>query len=127
MKTQHLPKLTRSGYSLVEISVALSAATLLGLTFFQVLNAGIILFAKNTAVNASHEESRQGLNRLTRDLHAAISVPELRSAPASFTGTWTAPVVDPPDRRRRFIPEPGRGSELRLERSEQSGPDHDSR
>jgi hypothetical protein len=95
MKTQHLPKLTRNGYSLVEISVALSAATLLGLIFFQVLNSGIILFAKNTAVNASHEESRQGLNRLTRDLHAAISVPELRSAPASFSGTWDAAVVDP--------------------------------
>lgn len=95
MKTQHLLKLTRSGYSFVEISVAVSAATMLGLIFFQVLNSGIILFAKNTAVNASHDEARQGLNRLTRDIHAAISVPELRSAPASFTGTWVAPVVDP--------------------------------
>ena len=95
MKIQHCPKLARSGFTVGEMMVAVAAATLLGLIFFQVLNSGLILFAKNTAVNASHEEARQGLNRLTRDLHAAISVPELRSAPASFTGTWVAAVVDP--------------------------------
>lgn len=94
MKTQHLPKLARNGFTVGEMMVAVAAATLLGLIFFQVLNSGIILFAKNTAVNASHEESRQGLNRLTRDIHAAISVPELRDAPASFTGTWVAAVHD---------------------------------
>src|SRR4051812_49381309 len=95
MKKPDLSKLARNGFTAGEMMVAVGVAALLGLVFFQVLNAGIILYAKNSAVNASHEESREGLNRLTRDIHAAISVPELRSAPASFTGTWVAAVVDP--------------------------------
>jgi len=44
-----------------------------------VLNSGMILYAKNTAVNSAHEEGRQGINRFTRDLHAAVSVPQLRN------------------------------------------------
>jgi hypothetical protein len=95
MKTQSLSKLRQGAFTVGEMMVAVGVSAILGLIFFQVLNAGIILYAKNTAVNAAHEESRQGLNRLTRDIHAAIAVPELRSAPSSFTGTWDAPVVDP--------------------------------
>jgi hypothetical protein len=95
MKIQHSTNTARTGFTVAEMMVAIAAATLLGVVFFQVLNSGLILFAKNTAVNASHEESRQGLNRLTRDIHAAIAVPELRDLPASFTGSWVAPVVDP--------------------------------
>ena len=57
---------------------------ILGGVFFQVLNSGMILFAKNTAVNAAHEEARQGLNRLTRDIHAAVSVPQLRGIDSAF-------------------------------------------
>ena len=45
---------------------------------FRFCNPGLILSAKNTAVNAAHEEARQGVLRLTRDIHAAISVPQLR-------------------------------------------------
>ena len=63
---------------------------MLGGVFFQVLNSGLILFAKNTAVNVSHEEARQGLNRLTRDIHSAISVPQLRDA--SFNVVSPGPV-----------------------------------
>jgi hypothetical protein len=36
------------------------------------------LSAINTAVNAAHEEARQGVLKLTRDIHAAVSVPQLR-------------------------------------------------
>ena len=94
MKTQNIERNRRGGFTVAEMGVAVGVLGLLGLVFFQVLNSGLVLFAKNTAVNAGHEEGRQGINRLTRDIHAAISVPELRAAPASFTGTWVAPVVD---------------------------------
>ena len=67
-----------SGFTLPEIIVALGVLGLLGIVFFQVLNSGMILYAKNTAVNAAHEEARDGVNRLTRDIHAAVSVPQLR-------------------------------------------------
>jgi hypothetical protein len=40
----------------------------------------MILYAKNTAVNVAHEEAREGINRLTRDIHAAVSVPQLRDS-----------------------------------------------
>lgn len=66
------------GYTLVEVIVAMGVFGLLGGVFFSVLNSGIVLFAKNTAVNAAHEEARQGISRLTRDIHAAVSVPQLR-------------------------------------------------
>jgi hypothetical protein len=71
---------TCRGTSLPEMIVTIGVLGLLGGVFFEVLNSGLVLFAKNTAVNASHEEARQGLNRLTRDIHAAISVPQLRDA-----------------------------------------------
>lgn len=85
----------QSGATLGEMAVAVGVLGLLGLVFLQVLNSGLVLYAKNSAVNAAHEEGRQGINRMTRDIHAAISVPELRDLPASFTGAWTSAVVDP--------------------------------
>jgi hypothetical protein len=60
------------------MGVAVGVMGLLGLAFFQVLQSGLTLSAKNTAVNAAHEEARQGILRLTRDVHASISVPQLR-------------------------------------------------
>lgn len=58
--------------------VAVGVLCLLGLVFFQVLQSGMVLYAKNTAVNVAHEEAREGINRLTRDIHASVSVPQLR-------------------------------------------------
>ena len=60
------------------MGVAVGVLMLLGVAFFQVLNSGLILSAKNTAVNAAHEEARVGVLRMTRDIHAAVSVPQLR-------------------------------------------------
>jgi len=67
-----------AGTTLAELMIALAVLGLLGLVFFQVLNSGMILYAKNTAVNVAHEEAREGIIRLTRDIHAAVSVPQLR-------------------------------------------------
>src|SRR3954471_22843891 len=81
-------------YTLGEMVVAAGVLGLLGLVFFAVLNSGMVLYAKNMAVNSAHEEARDGINRLTRDIHASISVPQLRdtnfnpvsSTPVSATG-----------------------------------------
>lgn len=80
------PTLIRNcrGVSLPEMMVALAVFGMLGGVFFDVLNSGLVLFAKNTAVNVSHEEARQGLARLTRDIHAAVSVPQLRNVDAAY-------------------------------------------
>ena len=71
-------KSSEAGFSVGEMGVAVGVLGLLGLVFFQVLQSGLVLSAKNTAVNAAHEEARQGILRLTRDIHASISVPQLR-------------------------------------------------
>jgi hypothetical protein len=82
------PKLSQrhfAAFTLPEMGVAVGVLGLLGLVFFQVLNSGMVLYAKNTAVNVAHDEARQGILRLTRDIHAAVSVPQLRDANFSAT------------------------------------------
>lgn len=101
MKTAvHNDRHEQGAYTVVEMMVAGSVLALLGLVFLQVLNTGLVLFTKNTAVNSAHEQAREGINRLTRDIHAAVSVPQLRSAThdtnytvaASFAVASSAPV-----------------------------------
>src|SRR3954467_2157523 len=90
---------TIAGYTLGEMVVAAGVFVLLGLVFFAVLNSGMILYAKNTAVNTAHEETRDGINRLTRDIHASISVPQLRDtnfntvSSTPLTATGSAPMA----------------------------------
>lgn len=79
MKTSNLNKTRCGGFTAAEMVVSTFVMAILGIVFLNVLNSGMILYAKNTAVNSAHEEGRQGLNRLIRDLHAAVSVPQLRN------------------------------------------------
>lgn len=90
MKTNLSNNSVRGGFTLTEMVVAVGVLGLLGLVFFQVLNSGIILYAKNSAVNVAHEEARQGIARLTRDIHASIAIPQLRDA--NFNVVSSAPV-----------------------------------
>jgi type II secretory pathway pseudopilin PulG len=76
MKTSLIQQ-RRRGFTVGEMMVAVGVLGLLGLVFFSVLKSGIVLFAKNTAVNIAHEEAREGVNRLTRDIHASVSMPQL--------------------------------------------------
>lgn len=88
-----------SAFTFAEMGVVLGVLSLLGLVFFQVLQSGLILSAKNTAVNAAHEEARQGIIRLTRDIHASVSVPQLRNASfavVSSTPNPSTPSATPP-------------------------------
>lgn len=78
------------GYTVAEMMIAAAVLMVLGLAFFRVLQSGLLLFAKNTAVNIAHEEAREGVNRMVRDIHAAVSVPELRNL-----DTTTSPISLP--------------------------------
>jgi hypothetical protein len=79
MKIQNRNSLEQGGFTAAEMVVSTAIMAILGIVFLNVLNSGMILYAKNTAVNSAHEEARQGVNRFTRDLHAAVSVPQLRN------------------------------------------------
>ena len=70
----------QGGFTSAEMVVSTMVMAILGIVFLQVLNSGMILYAKNTAVNSAHEEAREGINRLTRDIHASVSVPQLRNS-----------------------------------------------
>lgn len=70
--------------------VAVGVLGLLGIVFFEVLNSGIVLYAKNTAVNVAHEEAREGIARLLRDTHAAISVPQLAKDTSVYPNNVTS-------------------------------------
>jgi prepilin-type N-terminal cleavage/methylation domain-containing protein len=89
MKNLNKRNIRQRGFTAPEMVIAVTVMAILGIVFMQVLNSGMILYAKNTAVNAAHQEAREGINRLTRDIHAAISVPQLRSSTHDSTYTTT--------------------------------------
>ncbi len=90
----HYPQREKA-FTFAESAVAVGVLMLLGLIFFQVLKSGLILSAKNTAVNAAHNEARDGLQRLTRDLHASVSVPQLRDTSFNVVDPTLSPSASP--------------------------------
>jgi type II secretory pathway pseudopilin PulG len=91
-----LTKQQRAAFTVGEMMVAVGVLGLLGLVFFSVLKSGIVLFSKNTAVNIAHEEAREGINRMTRDIHASVSMPQLcnlvtTTSPVSFSSPSPSP------------------------------------
>src|SRR5664279_1246874 len=74
---------SRSGLTLVELSVTTGVVGVLGLIIYALLNIGTILGAKNTAVNTAHQQARVAMLKIIADLHEAVSLPSLTNA----TGT----------------------------------------
>lgn len=68
------------GLSLIEILVATAAMAIMGSIVFTLLNAGTILFTKNTAINVAHQQARIAVLTMEHDLHSAISIPQLVDA-----------------------------------------------
>lgn len=88
-------KKTSDGFTVAEMMVAVGVLSILGLVFFQVLQSGLVLFSKNVAVNTAHQQAREGLNRLTRDIHAAVSIPQLRDNSFAIVSSDPAPGPTP--------------------------------
>src|ERR1700712_2469787 len=63
--------------SLIEISIAMGLLGVFGLSIYSILNIGVILGAKNAAVNTAHQQARTAMLQMVADLHAAISLPAL--------------------------------------------------
>jgi hypothetical protein len=74
-------KTTRQrGSVLIELMVSTTIVVITGSIIFYILNTGMILFAKNTAINMAHQQARVALLTMERDLHSAISIPQLVDA-----------------------------------------------
>jgi type II secretory pathway pseudopilin PulG len=97
MKLKNQRQSQKEGFTVAEMSVAVGVLGLLGMVFFSVLFSGLTLSTKNIAVNVAHAEARDGINRLTRDIHAAVSVPQLRDGNfAVVTSQPTGAAPTPP-------------------------------
>ena len=79
-----------AAYTLAEVMITVGVMSLTGAAIFSGLNASMIMFAKNTAINISHQEGRNAINRLVRDIHASVSVPQLIDV--SFNSVDNQPV-----------------------------------
>ena len=89
---------TRRGFTLVEMMVAVGASGIIAVVIFALLNFGTTLFAKNLAINMAHQQARNGVLRVVRDLHRAVSIPQLADADfkpitSSVPGTAAAAIT----------------------------------
>ena len=95
MKRPLRKAVTNGGFTLTEVMVGTAVLGLLGGILSAVLNSGLVLSAKNIAVNTAHHEARQGILRLTRDIHASISVPQLRDVNLAVVDSKPTSAVAP--------------------------------
>jgi hypothetical protein len=91
MKTSARLHQAKSGFTVFETAIGITVAAFLGIIICEVLRASLALAAKNTAVNAAHQEARDGVTRLVRDIHASVSVPQLRDNGFAWVSSTPAP------------------------------------
>jgi prepilin-type N-terminal cleavage/methylation domain-containing protein len=65
------------GYTLLEMAIATGIIGVVGLAIYSLLSLNTILGAKNTAVNAAHQQARTAMMQMLQDLHSSISLPSL--------------------------------------------------
>jgi len=71
-------RLAQQGFTLVEMLVTIAVTTVVGGMVFLILNSGMVLYAKNTAVNSAHQQARSGVDQmLTRGAEAVSLVTSL--------------------------------------------------
>jgi hypothetical protein len=91
--------LSRSGLSLIEISVTMGLTGVVGMVIYSLLNIGTILGAKNTAMNTAHQMARIAMIDMIQDIHSAISLPALQGVVGTQASgisfqMWGAQVVN---------------------------------
>jgi hypothetical protein len=74
----------RRATTLLELSIATSLIGTVGLAIYSMLNVGLILGAKNSAVNTAHQQARIAMLQLVQDLHSAVSLPALTDSNGVF-------------------------------------------
>jgi Tfp pilus assembly protein PilX len=76
-RRHHAPQ---RGAALIEIMISTTIMLLTGGIVFVILNTGMILFAKNTAINMAHQQARVAVLQMEQDLHSTVSIPQLVDA-----------------------------------------------
>jgi prepilin-type N-terminal cleavage/methylation domain-containing protein len=83
--------LRRAGFSLPEVMVAVSLAALVGYGGYSILHIGLMLFAKNSAINVAHQQARSALLRMEHDFHSSISEVQLTNSDGAPLPASTGP------------------------------------
>lgn len=65
------------GFTLIEVLISMGIMTIVGMMIFLVLNSGMVLYAKNTAVNTAHQQARAGVDQMLQNIHSSVSIPQL--------------------------------------------------
>jgi prepilin-type N-terminal cleavage/methylation domain-containing protein len=73
-----------SGLTLIEVMMAMGLLGVFGIAVYSMLNIGMILGAKNTAVNSAHQQARTAMLQMVQDLHSAVSLPALTDVNHAF-------------------------------------------
>jgi len=83
---------SQSGMTLVELMITSLLIGVLGLVIFSLLNTGMVLGGKNTAVNVAHQQARTAMLQMTENLHAAVSplqLVDVNGTPLPLNGDGT--------------------------------------
>jgi len=75
---------------LIEVMVTLGVVGITSGIMWYVLYTGMVLFAKNSAINMAHQEARIAMMNMEQNIHAAVSVPYLASTSAFTPLTGSA-------------------------------------
>jgi prepilin-type N-terminal cleavage/methylation domain-containing protein len=70
-------KRENNGYTLIEVMMSLGIFLVAGGMIYTGLNTATVLYVKNTSVNSAHAQMLKALERITRDVHASASSPQL--------------------------------------------------
>ena len=80
MKPTFARRCTGCASALVEVLISTAVMAVVSSIVFSILNSGMVLFAKNTAVNMAHQQARVAVLTMEGDLHSAVSIPQLADA-----------------------------------------------
>jgi hypothetical protein len=81
----------RAAFTLTEMMVTTIVAALVGYTGYTILHVGLMLFAKNSAINVSHQQARKALLRMENDFHASTSQVQLTDSAGALLPTSAGP------------------------------------
>lgn len=69
-----------SGFTLLELMISLGIVMLVGMAVWTVLHTVMVLSSKNEAINVTHQQGREVINRIEQQFRSAVSVPQLIDA-----------------------------------------------
>ena len=67
----------RSAFTIIELLMASAVVAIIGSIAYIMLNTGMVLFAKNTAINMAHQQARVAVIQMENDIHCSVSLPQL--------------------------------------------------